>query len=454
MDRRRFLGIAALGSAGAVLHPTQVTIGAIARRATVFVGGPIISMTRRGRLSALAVAGNRIVAVNEAARLLLALGARRIDLRGRALFPGFVDAHSHWYGDFALAAQGNPAWSDITSGEDAVRRAVESGWTTITEHFANQERIDGLAALDGDGRLPLRVNCYMPVNFGTERFGDWYLAHPQDEQVSPRVRIAGVKFFADGGGTWYLREPYETCRYPSGDNLGEFFWEPAELVQAMGDAHRAGYQLTVHCMGDGAADILLDTMAAIDPLHANPMRSNLTHLVVLHDDQLARLRDQRVVASVQLDWFAADEADRIECWFGPGRLGLIGRWRDLLGAGVRTCGSTDFPYGQPVIGTVLQTLYTATTRIGSSGALPPAWAADQRLTTRQAVRLLTRASAWAMREEADKGALVPGMLADLVVFSDDPLAVEPTALLDLEVAATIVNGSTAYAAAAHADLTI
>ena len=454
IPRRRFLAAAALGSISALALPRGTSAGALARHATVFTGGPIVSMTRRGRLTALAIAGDRIVAVDQAARLLLALGARHVDLRGRALYPGFIDAHSHWYGDFTLAAQGNPAWTDITSGEDAVQRAVESGWTTITEHFANQDRIDGMADLDADGRLPLRVNCYMPVNYETQRFGDWYLAHPQDEQVSPRVRIAGVKFFADSGGSWYLRAPYDTCRYPSGDNLGEFFWDPAELTQLLGDVARAGYQITVHCMGDGATDILLDAFDSIDPGHANPMRSNLTHLVVLHDDQIARLRAQHIVANVQLDWFAGDQADSILCWFGASRLGLIGRWRDLIRAGVPTCGSTDFPYGQPVIGTVLQTLYTATTRIGSSGAPPEPWMAAQRLTTRQAILLLTRGSAWAMREEASKGALAPGKLADLVVFSADPLAVEPTALLGLEVAATIVGGATAHAGGAHADLVL
>ncbi|OGO56835.1 MAG: hypothetical protein A2V85_13660 [Chloroflexi bacterium RBG_16_72_14] len=453
MDRRRFLKVTAAGALGALAAPAS-TSAAHARETTVFVGGPIHSMTRRGRLSAIAIHGGRIVAVDDAARFLLRLGARRLDLRGRALYPGFIDAHSHWYGDFVRAADANPAWTDVASGEDAVHKAVASGWTTVTEHFANEDRILGLAGLDSLHALPLRVNCYMPANFATDRFGDWYLAHPQDEQVSPRVRIAGVKFFADGGLTPYLREPYDVCRYPSGDNRGDLWWEPAELELAMGAAHRAGYQLTVHCSGDGATDVLLDILAHIDPASSNPMRSNLTHLILLHDDQIARLRSQRIVANIQLSWFAADDAASLLCWLGPTRVEGIGRWRDLLDARVRTCGSTDFPWSLPTSGPVLQTLYTATTRIGSSGAPPPAWMAAQRITTLEAIRLLTRGSAWAAREETIKGALAPGMLADLVVFSGDPLAVDPTALLDLRVAATIVGGEAAYVDPAHPDLAI
>jgi hypothetical protein len=108
MDRRRFLKVTAAGALGALAAPAS-TSAAHARETTVFVGGPIHSMTRRGRLSAIAINGGRIVAVDDAARFLLRLGTRRLDLRGRALYPGFIDAHSHWYGDFERAADANPA---------------------------------------------------------------------------------------------------------------------------------------------------------------------------------------------------------------------------------------------------------------------------------------------------------------------------------------------------------
>jgi predicted amidohydrolase YtcJ len=130
----------------------------------------------------------------------------------------------------------------------------------------------------------------------------------------------------------------------------------------------------------------------------------------------------------------------------------IGRWRDLLGAGVTTAGSTDFPWGVPILGPVLRTLYTATTRIGPNGEPPTPWMSMQTITTYQAIELLTRGSAWALREENLKGSLRPGLLADLVVFSRDPLAVKPQRLLDLDVAMTMVGGTVEYLNPEHADL--
>lgn len=451
MDRRRFVESAVAVAALAALDPRKA-LGADATDIVVFTGGPIQSMTDQGALSALAVRGDRIAAVDEAAKQLLKAGARHVRLRGRALYPGFVDAHSHWFGDWPQAADANPAWTDVASAVDSVHKAVESGWTTVTEHFASDDRLSSMRDLDLGGGLPLRIAGYMPRNFTTTDFGNWYLKYAQDTYLSPRVRVAGVKFFADGGLTPYFREPWDPCAGYAPDFRGDFWFPPDTLRDWMNEAARSGYQLTVHCSGDGATDILLDIFNDVEPTATNPMRHHLNHLILLHDDQIERLRRQRIVANIQLSWFHAAEEARLVCWLGSERVKNIGRWRDLLAAGVTTAGSTDFPWGVPILGPVLRTLYTATTRIGPNGEPPTPWMSRQTITTYQAIELLTRGSAWALREENLKGSLRPGLLADLVVFSRDPLAVKPKRLLDLDVAMTMVGGTVEYLNPEHADL--
>lgn len=417
----------------------------------MFRGGPIHSLTPRGRLSAVAIRGDRIVAVGEAARAMLDRGARRVDLAGRALYPGFIDAHSHWFGDWDRAANANPEWTDVRSPVASLRKAVGSGWTTITEHFASQERLNVLQHLDRNGLLPVHVNAYMPANWRYEDFGTWYLGYEPDAFLAPRVRIAGVKLFVDGGQL-FAREPYESCAgYPPGFR-GNFFWDRDVLERRMVGVDRAGYQMTVHCIGDAATDILLDILSRIDPAASNPRRHNLTHLILLHDAQIERLRRQRIVADIQLSWFHAGDADALLCLLGTERVKLIGRWRDLLAAGVPMAGSTDFPWGPPILGPVLRTLYTATTRIGPKGEAPASWMASQTISTSQAIFLLTGAAAWALREEHVKGALRAGMLADLVVFSRDPLALRSEDLLGVDVAMTVVGGRVEHVHADHGDL--
>ena len=63
----------------------------------LFAGGPILTMAAPLRVEALAVRGDRIVAAGTLAdcREVLGDGAHEVDLAGRCLMPGFVDAHCH-----------------------------------------------------------------------------------------------------------------------------------------------------------------------------------------------------------------------------------------------------------------------------------------------------------------------------------------------------------------------
>ncbi len=65
----------------------------------VYLGGPILTMDADDRIAeALAVEGGRIAAVGSAAELrrwAQEHGARIVDLEGRALLPGYIDAHGH-----------------------------------------------------------------------------------------------------------------------------------------------------------------------------------------------------------------------------------------------------------------------------------------------------------------------------------------------------------------------
>ncbi|WP_093265177.1 amidohydrolase family protein [Saccharopolyspora shandongensis] len=70
--------------------------------------------------------------------------------------------------------------------------------------------------------------------------------------------------------------------------------------------------------------------------------------------------------------------------------------------------------------------------------------ADERLTVLEAVRAYTHGSAYAAGEEALKGTLARGKLADFVVLSDDLWAVDPARLKDVAVGATVVGGVPEY----------
>lgn len=74
---------------------------------------------------------------------------------------------------------------------------------------------------------------------------------------------------------------------------------------------------------------------------------------------------------------------------------------------------------------------------------------DQRVDAATALKALTINAAYWYREEATKGSLEPGKLADLVILDKNPLTVEPMTIKDIKVLETIKEGKTIYTAPAR-----
>jgi predicted amidohydrolase YtcJ len=134
---------------------------------------------------------------------------------------------------------------------------------------------------------------------------------------------------------------------------------------------------------------------------------------------------------------------------GPERLPWLGRWRDLLEAGVPAVASTDHPYDdlrdvRVPSGGAMKTMSVAVTRVLAPDIEPTAWQAAQRVPVEQVLPLMTRAGAYATFEEDRKGTVTPGKLADLVVLDNDPRTVATGDLKDVRVLMTMIGGRVEY----------
>ena len=238
------------------------------------------------------------------------------------------------------------------------------------------------------------------------------------------LRLGAVKIFADGslvGRTAAMHDPY----YRSGgaEGFGYLQADAADLRAAIIAAHRSGWQVATHAIGDRAIDLVLDAYA--DALAQYP-RPDPRHRIELG------------VIAVPQGRFATELGDGMLAAVGPDRHAWLYRQRSLLEAGMVLPGSSDRPVvaGAPLLG-----IDGMVNRRTSSGApFNPAEA----VTAEQALRAWTRGSAYASRQEHVKGSIAPGMLADLVVLSEDPTAVSPDRIAGLEVLATITGGVPRY----------
>jgi predicted amidohydrolase YtcJ len=107
--------------------------------------------------------------------------------------------------------------------------------------------------------------------------------------------------------------------------------------------------------------------------------------------------------------------------------------------GIPAAAGSDFSPGPfaPLMG-----IQGMVTRRGWNGEI---WGANQRISVEEALRVNTINGAYASREEAIKGSITPGKLADFVVLADDPHTIDQEKIKDVEIVRTVTGGNTVYA---------
>jgi predicted amidohydrolase YtcJ len=246
------------------------------------------------------------------------------------------------------------------------------------------------------------------------------------------VRLGATKIFADGslvGRTAAMNEPYA-----GSGQAGYLQAEAADLQALIIAAHRSGWQVATHAIGDRAIDVVLDAYEqALTRYPRRDPRHRIEHFAVVGPRQLARAAALGVIAVPQ-GRFASELGDGMLAAVGPDRHSWLYRQRSLLEAGMMLPGSSDRPVvaGAPLLG-----IADMVNRRTSAGA---PFNPGEAITAEQALRAWTWGSAYASRQEHAKGSVTPGKLADLVVLAEDPTAVGPERIAGLEVLATIVGG--------------
>ncbi|MEZ4427290.1 MAG: amidohydrolase [Nannocystaceae bacterium] len=316
-------------------------------------------------------------------------------------------------------------------------RALSLGITGVHDMGVSREADQVYAALAGDGRLALRVHGYADDDWF---FSDLVKETPKAIAAGDRYALVGVKLYVDGAlgsrGAALLADYSDRPGH-----RGLLQREPAALAEQVARAVGRRWQVASHAIGDRGCRVLLDAYeAALKDLQGESPRLRVEHAQVLALADIPRLARLGVVASVQ-PTHATSDMPWAQARVGPERIAGAYAWRRLLAAGATLALGSDFPVERPDI---THGLYAAITRQDPEGNPPGGWRPEERLTLDEAVAGFTAGAAYAAGREAHLGALTRGRQADLTCFVRDPWTLEPAALREAEIAATIVGGDVVW----------
>ena len=348
---------------------------------------------------------------------------------------------------FTPVANNNPnmATVDPINGLIALlQKWSQFGLTTVSELSLGgltQSPADTevMLAAASTGQLNARVRAYAFYTIGTDA---WDAAGVVPGSGSEIARVSGYKLVADGsnqGFTGLQRDPYLNS-----DDRGLAYMSRDELTATAIDRASKGWQLAIHGNGDAAIDNILDACEAMREagIDMASVRVRIEHCSILHDEQIARMKDLNVSASFLIGhvhyWGVAMRDDV----FGEEKAQLLDRCRSAEQAGVGFTLHSDFMVTDPVPLHMLEMAVTRQTWKEPDYVLGP----QERISVESAIRAVRSEAAWQLFSEDEIGSLEAGKFADMVVLDADPRSVAPDQIKSIKVLETWMNGNRVYAA--------
>lgn len=234
--------------------------------------------------------------------------------------------------------------------------------------------------------------------------------------------------------TMALSTPYAGTTYKG--NITE---PQPELDAWVERVHRAGIQVNCHANGDVAIDMYLTAVErAQQKAPRADTRPKITHCTLINDSLVKRIKALDAIPAM-FTTYAYYNTDKFP-FYGEELMKRAMAYRTMLDAGVHVAAGSDFFPGPFAALMGIQGMVTRTGWDGTS------WGVNQRISVDEAIRVNTLHGAYASHEEASKGSIAVGKLADFVVLADDPHTVKPDVIKDIAIARTVVGGTTMYQA--------
>lgn len=325
--------------------------------------------------------------------------------------------------------------------KEFLRLLSQYGITSVNDLFAPIDDFlqdyDLFEKLDKQGELTTRFHITPELDGNLDKAQTL-----RNKYESRKLQFSGLKQFVDGtvtGHTAYFLKPYsdqlDICGHPALD--------PEVLIDRVVKADELGFRIRFHAIGDGAIRLALDAFEEAERKNGKrDSRHSIEHIEVINQDDIERFSKLGVIASMQPDHMAASSREVYSSIIGPEREKNVFLTKSLLNSGASLALGTDFPVSISL--NPMRQIYTAITRVDSSGNPQNTWHHEQKLTLAEALKAYTYGSAYGCFREHELGTLEAGKLADLVVLDRNLFDIPESEVLKTKVELTINDGKVVY----------
>ena len=337
-----------------------------------------------------------------------------------------------------------PNFHTILPGQDSValldaasHEYLKVGLTTVCDPQVTRREMKAYREARRRGVLRLRV-VMMPLSNHLDDFINLGLAGPFGDD---QLMIGAMKLYADGtliGGTAWFSEPYGE----QGQFGGSTYWTADELAGLVSRAHAAGWQVGIHTGGDAAMEMTINAIEG--GMRANPRRDTrhrIEHCFYPTPEQIGRMASLGIIPVNQPNMLH-DCGDEFLTRLGR-RAHRLEPMREEIEAGIRPVLSSD------AFVTSFNPLHTIANALSRKTRLDAPIGTDQRLSLDEALRAHTIDAAMAIRMEDRLGSLEVGKYADITILDGSLLAIDPTAIGDMTIWMTLLNGEVVWSASAE-----
>jgi len=222
--------------------------------------------------------------------------------------------------------------------------------------------------------------------------------------------------------------------------------DPDEFNRIVRQLDARGWQILTHATGDRAVQMALtayEHAVRSNRLPERGRRHRIENIEVVDADDLPRFGALGVIASMQ-PFDGSPTPEHMEMWLrdvGPERGSRAWPYRSIAATAGRLAFGSNWPSGplNPMLA-----LHTAVNRTTPENEPEGGWSFAEHVALKTAIDAYTSGAAWASFDEQRKGTLAAGMLADLVVLSENIFEAPSSRLASTRVAMTIFDGKIVY----------